>query len=89
MELSVKEQRKRALALTGISIAIFLIGWLMGMEGGADLDAARAEGTKAGTAVGLRQGKKSGYAAGFKKGESTAYKASYSKAYRTANPDSD
>lgn len=89
MELSVEEQRKRALAIAGISLALFLIGWLIGAEGGADLDAARAEGTKAGTAVGVKQGKKSGYAEGFKKGESTAYKAAYSKAYRAANPDGD
>lgn len=89
MDLSIEEQKKRALAITGLAIALFLIGYLIGSEGGADIDAARAEGVKAGAIVGARQGKKTGYAAGFKKGEKTAYKAAYSKAYRNANPDGD
>lgn len=89
MELSIEEQKKRALAITGIAVALFFVGYLITSEGGADVDAARAAGVKAGQAVGAKQGKRVGYAAGFKKGEKTAYKAAYSKAYRLANPDGD
>lgn len=89
MDLPIEEQKKRALAIAGISVALFFIGYLITSEGGADVDAARAAGTKAGQIDGAKKGKKAGYAEGFKKGEETAYKAAYAKAYRAANPDGD
>lgn len=89
MDLSIQEQKKRALAIAGIAVALFFVGYLITSEGGSDVDAARAAGTKAGQLAGAKHGKKVGYTEGFKKGEKTAYKAAYSKAYRQANPDGD
>lgn len=87
MELSSEDQQRRALAIAGIAIALFVVGWMIGREGGSDVDAARLAGAKAGEAAGRKAGKKAGYDAGFKKGETTSYKAAYSKAYNAANPD--
>lgn len=89
MDLSIEEQKKRALAIAGISVALFFIGFLISSEGGADVEAARNAGAKAGQAAGAKKGKQAGYVEGFEKGEETAYKAAYSKAYRQANPGGD
>lgn len=84
MELSIREQQKRALALTGIGLALLLMGFYVGHDGGADVDSARAAGTKAGTAAGTKSGKVAGFTEGKKKGQTTAYKAAYSQAYAKA-----
>lgn len=73
-------QRKYALATAGGAIVLIIAGWFIGNTGGANVDAAKAAGTKAGTVAGTKQGKKQGYAAGYKKGYRTSYKAAYEKA---------
>lgn len=87
IDMPIEEQRKRAIALAGIAIALFFVGFLIGDSNGSDLEAAAAAGAKAGETAGAKVGKKAGYEDGFAKGEETAFKAAYSKAYRAANPD--
>jgi hypothetical protein len=82
MEMTAPRERKYALATAGVAVLLLVAGYFIGHAGGANVDAARAAGTKAGTAVGAKTGKKQGYAAGYKKGYRTSYKAAYEKAKR-------
>lgn len=80
MDLTAVQQRQYALATAAAAVVLLVCGFFIGNEGGADVDAAKAEGAKAGTAAGTKQGKKQGYDAGYKKGYRTSYKAAYEKA---------
>lgn len=82
VELSTALQKRYALILATACAALLFVGFLIGNAGGADLDAARAAGTKAGEVVGKKQGKEQGYDAGYKKGYRTSYKAAYERAKR-------
>ena len=68
MEMTAPQERKYALATAGAAVLLLISGYFIGHAGGADLDAARAAGTKAGTVAGTKAGKKQGYAAGYQKG---------------------
>lgn len=78
---------QRAAAVAALAATLFVVGWLIGGSGGADVDAATAAGKKAGTAAGIKAGESSGFDEGEKKGYRTAYKAAYSKALREAGGD--
>jgi hypothetical protein len=82
MEMTAVEQRRWALAVLATSVVLLAGGYLVGHAGGADIDAARAAGTRAGTVDGRRQGRLQGYRAGYRKGYRTAYRAAYGRARR-------
>ncbi len=84
-EATGKGQRRASIAVAGVALALLAAsgGYLIGNSGGADLDAARAEGVAQGKDIGSRDERR-GYAAGFDYGRKLGFRGSYATAYRQA-----
>ena len=71
--------------LTVVAAALLgLGGYLVGKNGGEDLDQAQAEGSKAGNKIGAVKGSAMGYAVGLKQGEKTGYQNNFDPAFKKA-----
>ena len=53
-------------------------GYIVGRRSGEDLEAARAAGTRQGTALGTKRD----YQAGYRRGRAAGYQAAYRRSYR-------
>jgi hypothetical protein len=65
-------------------VAVAASTYAIGLDGEADLDAARAEGTGVGQERNRQAADRRGYAQGRRQGERAGYRATYRKSYKTA-----
>jgi hypothetical protein len=74
----------RAAAVLLLCVLAATAGYAIGRSGGADLDAARAEGNGVGQERSRQAADRRGYAEGRRQGERAGYRATYRRAYRAA-----
>lgn len=67
-----------------VALLLGLGGYLVGKNGGEDLDQARADGSEAGNKIGAVKGSTAGYAVGLKRGEKTGYQNNFGPAFKRA-----
>ena len=72
------------LATIALALILGVGGYLVGKNGGEDLEQAKTEGVTAGTKIGSTKGAAKGYTLGLKQGERVGYQSSYGSAYKQA-----